>query len=70
MKAYMWRDRNGHWIYVLGHFRTVAEARDRWREGAIWGHFWKDHGISGSATRARKYAARSDQLHRTLPLAA
>lgn len=70
MKAYMWRDNAGRWVYVLGHFRTVAEARERWRKGAIWGHSWEDHGISGSAMRARKHAARSDQPHRTFHLAA
>lgn len=70
MKAYMWRDHSGRWIHVIGHFRTVADARERWCEGALWGHYRLHLSMAETAEWASRHVARADELRRGQVIAA
>ena len=62
MKAYMWRRRNGEWLYMVGFYRNVAEARERWQSGGRMANVPYAYGLNNCADIARAHAARAATL--------
>ena len=75
MKAYMWRGRNGDWLYMVGDFANVHAARMAFARGARFAIVSRHRSMGMAADTARGTARRMPQALETarrlgLPLAA
>lgn len=74
MKAYMWRAKNGDWLYMVGHYRDVQSARAMYASGGRFAIVQRHRSLSAAAEVARTRARKAPQAMETarrlgLPLA-
>ena len=75
MKAYMWRAKNGDWLYMLGDYGSVHAARTAYAVGVRFALVPHHRSMGDAADVARRHARRMPEALETgrrlgLPLAA